>query len=173
MSTHANIRQSDRQPIPDHGDQPDGHVVHHPRKISRAALIRAWADPRPLPEIAAEFGFSMQRLSAMAHEAGLPHRPVGPKKRGIGGPEFARLWLDGVKTKDLIKLYGCDHLAPARQARRLGLPKRGRGWVYKMTLDDWKADRMREAMAASARETHAALVNAEMLDGWHPHRRVA
>ena len=153
---NSKAHQSDRQEIQGHADQADRNPLYRSRKISRAALIRAWADPRPLTEIAAEFGFSMQRLSTMAHEAGLPHRPFGPKKRGIGGSEFARLWLDGVRTKDLIELYGCDHLAPARHARRLGLPKRGKGWVYKVTLDDWKAERLRDALAASAKAEQAA-----------------
>jgi hypothetical protein len=106
----------------------------------------------------------MQTLSDRAHRAGLPHRKFGPKKVGIGGPEFPRLWLDGVKTRDLIALYRCDHLAPARHARRLGLPPRGKAWIPKMTLQEWKERQLAARLAASAAETRAALINAEMAD---------
>lgn len=130
---------------------------------SRAALRRLWADPRPLQAIAADLKMSVSNLSMHAKRAGLEKRRGGQRPK-IKCPDFARMWLDGVRTKDLVALYDTDHLGPARHAKRLGLPPRGRGWIPRMTLAEWREQQIAMRWKALAKAEEQALRLSEMKD---------
>lgn len=81
-------------------------------------------------------------------------------------PEFKEMWAAMVKAADMAKYFGCHARSVHNTAARLGLGLRGRRHHAQfITIADFRAMQLRNALAASAREEQAALRNAEMVDG--------
>jgi hypothetical protein len=94
------------------------------------------------------------------------------------GPPFKRTsetfiraaWVAGVSTSEIAGRAGIDRMTLYARVREMGLPLRGRGTRAKMTLMEFDQAQLREAMAASARETATAMRMAEMVDGYRDPR---
>ena len=146
------------------------------KRISEAEFRRMWMNSNlPVREIAKALGINVGNVSARAKRRGLPSRNApnaSARVHGIDCPLFAKMWLAGVGTRAMAAHYGVSSGTPTNTARRLSLPARGNRAGYAMTVADFFALQLRIAMAASARETQAALWNADMVDG-DPRRRAA
>lgn len=134
------------------------------RRISRAAFVEAWNNPDLTTEdIAAMFGVYRTSVSHMGQRRGLPPRKCGAKPKVQREP-FASLWLAGVSTLDIAKAIGVSRNYTGVLARRFGLSNRPQGARDVISIEDFRALQLREAMAASARETLGHMACAEMLD---------
>ncbi|MFP5510768.1 MAG: hypothetical protein ACLGIP_16675 [Alphaproteobacteria bacterium] len=140
------------------------------RRISNAAFIRAWNDASlTTDEMAAMFGVHRSSISRMGKIRGLPPRKQGVKPV-IAREPFASWWMAGVGSADIAKALGISRNYTTILARRFGLPNRPQGARKVISLTDYRAMQLRDAMAASARETEAALHLSEMKDGFQPGR---
>lgn len=124
------------------------------KHISAAEIRRAWLDPAlTTAQAAAVVGLSRSNLWRRARSLGLPARRVG-NRFFVPDSEFASLWLAGVLTGDMAKLYGVYWQTISRTAHRLGLPAReiGGGRHERITLAAYReqklAERMRELVSA-------------------------
>ena len=81
-------------------------------------------------------------------------------------------WMAGVAVGEICKAAGIVPDTLYARLESLGLERRGPGTRPKMTLVDFRAEQLRQALAARAREEQSALWNAEMVDG-DPRRRAA
>ena len=135
------------------------------RRIARAAFADAWNNPDLKTEDIAEmFGVYRTSVSHMGQRRGLPPRKGGPKAK-IQREPFSSLWLAGVSTLEIAKELGVTRNYTGVLARRFGLPGRPQGNRDSISMADYRALQLRAALAASARETEAALRLAEMKDG--------
>lgn len=139
-----------------------------PVRVPRSEFAAVWNDPTvTTDQIAARFGMHRSYVSEYGRKIGLPPRKTGTKPK-ICEATFTRMWMAGIATRDMALALGMCRTHSTYMARRLGLPKRQR-FSKSISLDDYRAAQLREAMAASAKETHAALRLAEMVDGQrHP-----
>lgn len=134
-------------------------------RIPRAAFAQAWNNPDlTTDDIAAMFGVHRSSISIMGPCRGLAPRKIGAKPKH-DREAFARLWLAGVTTAEIAMHMSMARNYPGVLARSIGLPARWRGWRGGITMADYLAIRLRNALAARAREEQAALINAEMVDG--------
>ena len=183
-----------RHPVQGHGDAPDRqgisgsgvlaaeHDIHHPhvarqpahhgpKPYSRAAFISAWLDQdRTVDEIAVQFGASKSQCRRRAKALGIPTRKHGAKRKPTPDAFIRAAWIAGVKSSDICRRSGIDDMTLFSRLRAMGLDLRGRGWKAKMTLMEFDALQLRAAMAASARETAAAMRDAEMVDNFQAGR---
>lgn len=75
------------------------------------------------------------------------------------------MYLARVRTSDLCALYDVAHTTPKRTAKRLGLPRRDlKNGSSSITLEEYRAAKVRDAMAASARQERAEWSLAGMVD---------
>lgn len=135
--------------------------------FSRAAFTAAWNDPTLSREdIARRFDMSNMHTWRVARRFGLPPRLKGPRLKKLPDAMIRKAWLAGVSVAEICEAAGivCDTLYA--RLDRLGLHRRGPGARPKMTMADFRAMQLREAMAATAREEEAALRLAEMVDGF-------
>ncbi|MGP3699208.1 hypothetical protein [Rhodobacter sp. NSM] len=134
-------------------------------RLSRAAFAAAWADRSiPVEAIARRFGISgASYVSTLARQMGLPRRPSGPPVL-YDAAEFRSMWLAGVRREDMAAVLSLHRNAVTEEARRLGLPMRGKGWTGSITLEVYRELRLAEAMAAEAVGTRAAMGLCEMVD---------
>lgn len=135
-----------------------------PIRIPRAAFVAMWNDQTvTTDQIAARFGMHRSTVSTYGQRIGLPPRKTGAKVK-VCEATFAALWHASVATSEIAAAMGMCRTHTTYLARRLGLPKR-QGKRQVISLADYRAGLLREAMAASARETKAALLLSEMVDG--------
>lgn len=138
--------------------------------MAEATFAKLWRDPTVnIETIAARLGISRQAVRIRARVRGLPPR-VGSgntarARTEQSAPEIAPMWLANVGLAEMARHFGCSHTAILRAANRLGLPKRELTRWDAITIEDYRAAQLRTALAASARETEAALRLAEMKDG--------
>jgi hypothetical protein len=138
--------------------------------MSEAAFARLWSDPAVhVADIARTLGITRQAVAIRARVRGLPPRKGARKavrdRVEDRCPDFAALWTAGVGLVAMMEHLGCCHTAILKAAARLGLPKRRLTRWNALTMADYRATLLRDAMAASARETRAAMKLAEMVDG--------
>ena len=113
---------------------------HRGKRISEAEFRRIWFDDQlSVADIAAYLGITRHAVQCRARRRGLP--PVrGYKRPTVVVPKerhemFARMWRAGVRSVDIRKAFGLRYSTePARVARQLGLPPRGRAWRATCTL---------------------------------------
>ena len=140
------------------------------KQVSNAEFRRMWLDPSlSQKDIGRKLGISYQAVRFRAIARGLPPaRVVKPWKRSITPDredEFRRLWLAGVRTADIQAHFGLSYAAdPARSARLMGLPPRGRAWRATCTLAGYLAGRrdLNRDEAAVRRLWEAGLSYADM-----------
>jgi len=132
--------------------------------MSRAEFARLWADKRlTVAQIGAAIGVSGAAVSGRAVTRGLPGRQMGPLPAIRDDVKFREMWAAQVSIADMALFFGVNPKSIRNHVTRLGLPRRGaRGTP--ITLDDYRAIKLRERMAEAARIEHAALINAEMVD---------
>lgn len=126
-----------------------------------AGKVRAaWTDSElTLRQAAACVGMSKDALQARAAALGLPPRRTGRREviRPCMEAEFADLWAAGVAAREIATRFGCSYFAVINTATRLGMPMRGAGFRPKLRLAEWRAMRLRQAMAEQARAENARL----------------
>lgn len=142
------------------------------RRIPRAAFAEAWNNPDlTTDDIAAMFGVYRTSVSRMGRARGLPPRKTGSKPQ-IKREPFASMWMAGVSTAEIAKALGLSRNYTGVLARRMGLPNRQQGTRQVISMDDYRAAKLREALAARAAEEQAALRLAEMVDGRRDQRSI-
>lgn len=141
--------------------------------FSRAAFTEAWLNPAlTRAEIAAQFDMSDIHTWRVARRFGLPARKMGPPPKDLPEEFIRAAWLAGVSAGEICRAAGIVSDTIYARLDALGLQRRGPGARPKMSLADFRAVQLREALAARAREEQAALWNADMVDG-RPRRRAA
>ncbi len=140
-----------------------------PLRISRAAFVAMWHDPAvTTDEIAARFGMHRSSVTPYGQRIGLPPRKTGIKPK-VCRKTFTELWLANVSTAEIARSLGIARSYTGVLARSFGLEPRQQGMRRVITIDDYRAAQLREALAASAREEQAAMRRAAMVDGLrHP-----
>ena len=128
------------------------------KTVTEAAFRRMWNDPSlSVAEIGERLGICQQAVTQRAKVRGLPAR----KKRGgqpvVDEARFRKLYAAGVAMTEIARLMGFDRKTAHNTVVRLKLPRRGSGKPKQwLTLADYRAAQLREAMAASARAEQAA-----------------
>lgn len=151
------------------GQSRKGQPRNRGKLMSEASFARLWGDPAvSLRELAELLGVSRQAVSIRARVRGLPPR-VGPgtscrPRIEDSAPELAAMWNANVGLRAMADHFDCCHTAVLKAASRLGLPKRHLTRWHLISVADFRALQLREAMAASARETLGHMACAEMLD---------
>lgn len=138
------------------------------KRISDAEFRRLWADLSiTVAEIGERLGIGQTAVSSRARTRKLPPRPARNGVTPVCNPAvLTRLWLADVPILEIAGALGCDEKTVRNTRRRLGLPERGPGKrKTAVSLSDYRALQLRNALAARAREEQAALRNAEMVDG--------
>lgn len=126
------------------------------RCINNAAFAKAWNNPDlTTDDIAAMFGVYRTSVSTMGQRRGLPPRKTGAKPKLAAEP-FTSMWLAGVSAQQIADTLGITRNHTGTYARRLGLPKRQQGTRKVISVADFWAERMREAMAKTARDEERA-----------------
>lgn len=117
------------------------------RQVSPSEFRRLWFDPSlSQTQIGEMLGISYQAVRFRAIARGLPSaRTVKPWVRSVTPQqeaEFRRMWLAGVRSEDIRQHFGMRYSSdPARSARLMGLPKRGRAWRATCTIEGFLAGR--------------------------------
>lgn len=145
------------------------------KRISEAEFRRLWDDLSiTVAEIGERLGIGQTAVSSRARTRKLPPRPARNGTAPVCDPDvLTRLWLADVPILEIAAALGCDEKTVRNTRRRLGLSERGPGKrKTAVSLADFRALQLRIAMAASARETQAAMWDSEMVDG-DPRRRAA
>lgn len=126
------------------------------RRFNNAAFVAAWQNPAlTTDEIAAMFGVRRSSVSRMGQVRGLPPRKAGPKPT-YDAARFKALWLAGVAASDIAADLGISRNYTTVLAKHLGLQKRPQGGWKPVSLADYRAAQLLEAMAAAARVEQAA-----------------
>lgn len=135
------------------------------KRISLRAFSDAWHDATlTTDDIAAKFSLHRSSVSTVGQRLGLPPRKLGPKPK-IPREPFATWWQAGVASDDIAAALGISRNYTTVLARRLGLPNRPQGSRPKMTMAEYRAEHLRQAMAADARKCRVQFEAAEMVDG--------
>ena len=136
-----------------------------PVRFMRKAFEAMWNNPTvTTDQIAAACGVYRTSVTPLGYRMGLPPRKLGAKPT-VCRQTFTALWLAKVSTREIAKGMGISRNYTGVLARRFGLEKRPQGMRGTITMDDYRAIQLRIAMAASARETQAAMWDSEMVDG--------
>lgn len=135
------------------------------KTTSEAELRRLWLDKSvTLAEIGRRLGITQQAVTGRAERRGLPPRPMGPLPAISDDDLFRAMWSAGVTINDMAAHFGVNEKSIRNHVQRLGLPKRGcYGWSS-ITMAEFQVQTTLQAMKASAAQTRAALIDAEMLD---------
>lgn len=135
------------------------------RTVTLAEFRRMWEDLSiSVAQIGQRLGISQQGVTQRAKSRGLPPRPKRGAKPACDPAKLRRLYDADLSMKDIAAGLGCDRKTVHNYCVRLNLARRGSGRRPKATIADFRAVHLREAMAASARETEAALRLSEMVD---------
>ncbi|RYH04101.1 hypothetical protein EU805_01645 [Salipiger sp. IMCC34102] len=132
-------------------------------KITADQLRPLWEGKISTDKIGAAFGVTGQAVRGKAKRLGLGKRS-GRSRQFMSDEEFTRLWMAGVRSKDISRLGGYTHKnAVYRRRIILGLPPRTRGtetsrartggWKETITLEEYREQQLGEAMAAAARSS--------------------
>lgn len=140
------------------------------KQVTFAEFRRMWFDPSlTVADIARALGICNRSVWQRAKHRGMPDRTSiikpGPKPTLDAAAEA--LWRACVRAEDIAALYGVKvstvhmhvHRNKVQRSRKVSR------WNPAISLADYRAMQLREAMAASAREEEAALALAEMRDG--------
>lgn len=138
------------------------------KRISEAEFRRMWEDMSiSQSEIGRRLGISGNAVKMRAKVRGLPDRPKGrPFARKMDHGRLAALYRAGLSMHAIACAEGCAEHTVFKALQRAGVESRHR--KDPMTTGCL----VKAAMAASARETQAAMWDSEMVDG-DPRRRAA
>lgn len=136
--------------------------------MSIARFTALWMDRSvSVADIAAELAISRAAVGIRAKSRGLPPRrgQFNARPRKIDGdPLFPDMWRAGVGVLDMARHFNVAHTTIQATAQRLGLPRRNLGRWRVIGMEEYRANVLRVAMAASARAEQAAMRAADMVD---------
>jgi hypothetical protein len=134
--------------------------------MSVARFTRRWHEGAPLRVMAAEFGCSTRTITEWVRKLGLPGRTGGaPRNRHVD--EILAMYRFGVEVKPIAAALGLHWATVLRTVQMSGTPMRGKGFMSKqarVTVDDYRAAQLAEAMKREAAVTRAAMRDSEMVD---------
>lgn len=147
-----------------------GQKPHRGKQVTVAEFRRMWFDPAmTVTDIAAALDICARSVWQRARHRGLPDRTTiikpGPKPTLDAAAEA--MWRACVRSEDIAAAYGVNVSTVHQHVHRQGI-KRQRPvdrWHPAITMAEYRALQLRAAMAASARESEAALRLSEMVDG--------
>lgn len=165
---------ADATPIRRFGAIP-GQKPPRGKQVTVAEFRRMWYDPSlTVADIGRILGICDRSVWQRAKHRGMPDRTtiIKPGPRPTLDAAAEAMWRACVRAEDIADLYGVKvstvhmhvHRNKVQRSRKVNR------WHPAISLADYRALQLREAMAASAREEQAALRLAEMVDGL---RRVA
>jgi transposase len=130
-------------------------------RISRARFTAMWSGHVGGDAIATAFGIDRSTVTKIAKRYDLPLRlEIKVARRVIPFDQanaFAAMWLADVKCADIARHFDCNRKTVENHAKRLGLALRGKGNATRwLTIADYHAAQLREAMAATAKAEQAA-----------------
>jgi hypothetical protein len=141
------------------------------RQVTVAEFRRMWFDAElTLDDIGRELGICSRSVWQRAKHRGMPPRPsiIKPGPAPTLDAEAEAMWRACVRVEDIAAAYGTSVSTVHMHVHRRGV-KRDRTvsrWHPGISIDDYRQIKLGEAMAASARETEAAIDLAEMRDGF-------
>ena len=146
-----------------------GEKPHRGKQVTVAEFRAMWYDPSlTIADIAAALNIGKRSVWQRAHHRGMPDRTtiirMGPAP--ILDDKAKAMWEACVRREDIATLYGVHPSTVDQHVHRKGW-RRGRKvnrWRPAISLTDFYAIRLREALACRAREEQSAIVMAEMRD---------
>lgn len=129
------------------------------KTVPLAEFRAMWNDPSlSVAQIGERLGICQQAVTQRAKTRGLPARKPRGGQHVINEPQFRKLYAAGIAMAEIARILGCDRKTVHNAVDRFGLPRRGSGnpkqWL---TLADYRAAQLREAMAATAKAEQAAM----------------
>jgi hypothetical protein len=147
--------------------------AHRGKRISDAQFRRWWDDPAlTLGEIGARLGVSSKAVSQRAAVRGFPQR-VGGRCRIYDAARIVALYRLGLSERAVAAVMGCSRCAVQGALNAAGVVRRVRGVPSPLRPEAAREALVALAMRGAARETRAAMRDAEMIDRASPKRRVA
>lgn len=143
-------------------------------KVSPARIRALWMDhSRSVQQAADTIPMSGRHFAELARRMGLPRRPVNrPPDAITNKAEFRLMWNAGLSTDDIAEACGCHRRTVLKQAHRMGLPSRHRGFKGRCTVEQYRATKLRLLLEQAARIEQAAIINAAMADKGRDNRLV-
>lgn len=138
-------------------------TVHRGKRVSDGEFRRLWEDMSLSKQgIGRILGISGNCVQKRASARNLPARPGGqPFARIHDHKRILRLYGTGLSREVVARMMGCTASTVIHALRVAGVTLRGRHHPAAMT----EAQALAIMLAASARETRAQMVMAEMVDG--------
>lgn len=141
------------------------------KQVTVAEFRRMWYDPNlTVADIGRILGICDRSVWQRARHRGMPDRTtiIKPGPKPILDAAAEAMWRACVRAEDIAEIYGTSvstvHMHVHRnKVKRSRLVTR---WNPPISIADYRALQLREAMAATAREEEAALRLAEMVDGF-------
>jgi hypothetical protein len=141
--------------------------------VSEGQFARWWSDRAiTVSDIAKRLGITPQAVSARAKNRNLPQRRRGGRPMKIDDALFAEMWVFGVHTTDLMAHFNTGPCTIHKIARRLSLEPRGNTFRSALGVSDFRAHKARQLLEKAARETRAAMILSEMVDGVRPSQKI-
>lgn len=146
-----------------------GQKPHRGKQVTVAEFRRMWFDSSmTVADIAKTLDICTRSVWQRARHRGLPLRTdlIKPGPAPTLDRAAEAMWRACVRAEDIADAYGVT-VSAVHQHMHRGKVDRQRvvsRWHPAMTLADFRAVQLREAMAVSARETVGAMACAEMLD---------
>lgn len=147
-----------------------GQKAKRGKKMAPAEFARLWLDSAiRVCEIAKLLGISSEAVCSRARTRNLPNRTeagIVIRPRKIDAAVFAELYQAMVGTKDLCAFFKVSHPMIGRTADRLKIPRRAlRKGAASISIEEYRANKLRTAMATTAEIERGHWKNAEMVDG--------
>lgn len=146
-----------------------GIKPHRGVKTTIKEFRRLWLDPSlTVDQIGEILGITETAVRQRAKHRNMPdRRPIRWAAMSGFDEHFAAMFEARVSSAELARHYGLTISAVEKHARKIGVKRSRRvsRWDRGITVADYQMIRLRERMAASAREEEAALHLAEMVDG--------
>lgn len=138
-----------------------GQKPHRGKTVTVAEFRRMWHDPElTVDDIARALNVCRRSVWQRARHRGMPDRTTiikpGPKPTLDAAAEA--MWRACVRGEDIAALYGVNVSTIHMHVHRKGIERSRQvdRWHPAITLSDYRAAQLREAMAASAKAEQAA-----------------
>lgn len=144
-----------------------GQRPHRGKTVTFAQFERMWHDTSlTQADIAAALGICVRAVWQRARHRGMPPRTGITNAVCTLDDAAEAMWRAGVDAGDIARSYGLTVSAVHKHMRTAGV-QRGRPvtrWQPAISLADYRAAQLGEAMAREAAATRAAMMDAEMVD---------
>ena len=144
---------------------------HRGKQVTTAEFRRMWYDQSmTVADIARALDICTRSVWQRARHRGLPPRTtfIKPGPAATLDADAEAMWQACVCADDVAAAYGITasavHMHMHRRRIRRGRPVNR--WHKAITIAEYRALQLRLALAASARETAAAMRDAEMIDNF-------